>query len=343
MVTAAAIPLSLLWDIGWESTVGIDYFWAAPHANGYAAVLLAAMLALSIASRSENGVPLGRCRAPLGAWVILWGALVLAGALMLDRWWQVSYGLIAGIWPPPQILKAVAFFAVILGVWSLAPPGALSAIGSGSLLALIGVVTLAASFANQQHGATFYELACALYPAVLVAAAVTGQGRFPATLAALSYTALWLAAVWLLPLLPGSPLVSPIFNPRDHLLPPPFPLLLIVPAVVIDCLLHRRPSSEGSAWLNAVELGLAFGAVFIAVQWSFATFLLSPAAAKRFFASGGREWPFFLQIHPTAKQAFWDLPADALTASRAFIALLLAILSARVGLWIGEGMKAFRR
>jgi len=32
---------SLLWDYSWESTVGIDYLWAPPHAAGYAAVLLA--------------------------------------------------------------------------------------------------------------------------------------------------------------------------------------------------------------------------------------------------------------------------------------------------------------
>ena len=46
------------------------------------------------------------------------------------------------------------------------------------------------------------------------------------------YTLIFCATVWLLPLFPAKPQVAPIYNPLDHLMPPPFPLLLIVPALV---------------------------------------------------------------------------------------------------------------
>jgi hypothetical protein len=91
--------------------------------------------------------------------------------------------------------------------------------------------------------------------------------------------------VWLLPLLPGEPLVAPIYHPRDHLLPPPFPLLLLLPALAVDALLRAFPgrSQSPAGWGAAAEAGLAFGIVFLVAQWSFAQFLLSSAADNRFF------------------------------------------------------------
>src|SRR5213075_1051052 len=121
----------------------------------------------------------------------------------------------------------------------------------------------------RQHSAPFYEVACATYPLVLGALATAGRARWSATLGALTYTVLWGAMVWLLPLIPGVPLVAPIYNPRDHLLPPPFPLLLLAPALAIDVLLRvfpgraQRPAGIGAA----VEAGLAFAIVFIGGQW----------------------------------------------------------------------------
>ncbi len=160
-VTAAAIPLSLLWDYSWESTVGIDDVWAAPHLAGYLAVALAAVIACLLLSRREG---------TLGAWIVLWGAVAFVTAMLLERWWLAAYGLAAGIWHPPQLLKAVAFFAVIGGGWLVCEGRAFVA-ASGALLAMISVVTLATNFANRQHSAAFYQIACGSYPLVLAAVA----------------------------------------------------------------------------------------------------------------------------------------------------------------------------
>lgn len=316
---AAAVPLSLLWDYSWESTVGIDLAWSPPHVGTYVAVALAAISALVLALH-ERGV---------GPRVVLWGALAFVAALLFDRWWQSAYGLAAGIWHPPQLLKAVAFFALVLGAWWNTPG---SALASGSVLVLIGVVTLPATFANRQHGAPFYEIACAAYPVVLVACALVGTRRFSATAAALGYTLLVSSLVWLLPLFPAEPLTGPIFNPRDHLLPPPFPLLLVAPAFAIDLL--RARSARGGDWIAAIEAGLAFWLVFVVVQWTFSGFMLSPAADNWFFAGGGQHWPFFLQIQSSVKTTFWPEPDAAFTTQRALLAAGLAMISARIGLCV---------
>ncbi len=355
LLGAAAVPASLLWDFSWESTVGVDRFFAPPHVATYLAVALAAAGAFAELVETTRaraaGVALGRVRAPLGAWLVLWGALAFVTSVIFDRWWQAGYGLAAGIWHPPQILKAVAFFAVTGGAWlewharQARTGGALAfALAGGVLLSLVGVVTLASSFANLQRGALFFQLGCATYPVLLVALSVAGRLRFSASVAALAAFGLQLALVWLLPLIPGAPEVGPIYNPRDSLLPPPFPLLLVLPALAVDLLLRAKPgrSAPAASALAALELGLAFAAVFVLVQWTFAGFLLTPAADSWLFAGGGRHWPFFLRIDPSARTAFWHAPDDALTLLRGAGVAGLAVFAAGAGLALGTGLRRAR-
>jgi hypothetical protein len=333
---AAAVPGTLLWDYGWESTIGVDRVWSPPHAGNYAAVALAALTAIFCAGR---GVRIGRARLPLGAWIILWGSVAYAGAVFFDLWWQRSYGLAAGIWHPPQLMKAAGFFAIVIGAWHALREQAIAwIVGGGVLLALISVVTLPWTLANRQHSATFYQIAAGAYPAVLVTLATAGRARFSATLGACVYMLVIGAAVWLLPLVPGEPLTAPVYHPRTTLLPPPFPLLLIAPAFALDLLLKTLPARRTGLGAS-VEAGLAFCLVFGATQWQFATFLLSPAADGWFFAGGGRHWPFFLKISPSAQSSFWQVPGEELTTSRILVTVGIAVASAYLGQWVGRWMK----
>ncbi|MFI5317925.1 MAG: hypothetical protein ACHQ6T_19675 [Myxococcota bacterium] len=353
LLGAICIPLTLLWDFAWESTIGVDRILGPPHAANYLAVALAfaAALQMSFAATRSGvaGIAVGRVRAPLGAWISLWGAVAFAAALLFDRWWQSSYGLAAGIWHPPQIAKALAYFAVVAGAWIAwlgRREGELrAAVAAGALLAMISVVTTAQSFANRQHSAVFFELGCASYPLVLVAHAAALRRRAAATSAALAYMTIIAVMVWLLPLVPGTPEAGPVYNARTHLLPPPFPLLLVVPALALDALVSSAPRrvSRATDWLSALEAGLAFTALFIAAQWLFAPFLLSPAADGWLFAGGGREWPFFLRIDPALRSAFWETVSPDLDWASAGIAALLAVASARAGLWLGSALRQVRR
>jgi len=388
LFAAAGIPVSLLWDFSWESTVGIDRVWSAAHTATYLAVALAGVLALAlvwITTRTtagrESSVRLGRLHAPLGVWMTVWGAFAFAAAVLFDRWWQSAYGLGAGIWHPPQILKAVAFFGVITGVWLFCLSGQNSeglmegelmvdsakrsapinhqlanhqprvgfavafAGGGGLVMALITVMTLISIYPNRQHSAWFYKVACSTYPIVLVALARAGRLRFPAVVASFVYTAIVCLMVWLLPLFPAKPQVPPIYNPLDHLMPPPFPLLLILPALGLDALFRNWPwpAHRFQEWSKAGLAGLAFFIIFIATQWVFAEFLLTHLSDNWFFAGGGGHWPFFLRIDPLARQVFWETRQDEMNFTNTVFAAGLAMLSARLGLWIGAWMKRLQR
>jgi hypothetical protein len=365
LLASAGIPLSLLWDFSWENTVGVDLVWSAPHTANYLAVALAGLTALAfvlattrrIAARA-NGVRLGGFHAPLGVWLSVWGALAFMTAVLFDRWWQSSYGMSAGIWHPPQILKAVAFFAVATGAWLFGlnhqnqPRGERTrggglafVIGGGVVLALITVATLTLVYPNRQHAATFYEVGCGTYPIVLVALAKVGTLDRPATVASAVYMLIVCSMVWLLPLFPARPQVPPIYNPLDHLMPPPFPLLLIAPAVALDMLLRMIPSPalRSRPWLQAVAAGLVFFVVFSATQWLFAEFLLDDQADNWFFAGGGRHWPFFLKIDQPSRVAFWTFDKDPVNLTSAVVAAGLAVIASRIGLWIGAWMTRMRR
>src|SRR5258708_15539783 len=92
---------------------------------------------------------------------------------------------------------------------------------------------------NLQHRSHFYSVICTPFPLLLVLAARASKVRAAATLAAAAYTLLYIVVILVLPLFPAHPKLAPIYHPLDHMLPPAFPLLLLVPAAAID----------GIAWL----------------------------------------------------------------------------------------------
>ncbi|HXZ84876.1 MAG TPA: hypothetical protein VEI82_05250, partial [Myxococcota bacterium] len=161
----------------------------------------------------------------------------------------------------------------------------------------------------------------------------------------LAYMVLVGLMVWVLPLFPGSPEAGPVYNPRQHLLPPPFPLLLVVPALAIDGVVRFAPgrAQRGRIVGEAIEAGAAFFGLFALVQWSFSSFLLSERANDWFFAGGGHEWPFFLRIDPSARNAFWHGVSPALDGVSATLAALLAIAASGAGLWLGNALAEPRR
>src|SRR4030095_12195572 len=105
------------------------------------------------------------------------------------------------------------------------------------------------------------------------------------------------------------PKLAPIYNPVDRMVPPAFPLLLVLPAIGIDLVMRRSArcaaaaatgdSVERSAvgkwlhafgrsdWRLAIGLAVVFLAIFVPVQWYFSVFLLSAAAGNWVFARRG--------------------------------------------------------
>jgi hypothetical protein len=118
-------------------------------------------------------------------------------------------------------------------------------------------------------------------------------------------------------------------------------LLLIVPAIVFD--LVRRRVGEWNRWAKAAALGAAFLSSFLAVQWPFANFLMSPASRNWIFATNN--FPYFVRPgSPWALNIF--VPTEPTLAAfwrRMGIALVVAIVTTKVGFGWGEWMRRIRR
>ena len=142
-----------------------------------------------------------------------------------------------------------------------------------------------------------------------------------------------------LPLFPGQPLLGPIFVQVDRFMPPDFPLLLVAPALVIDVLLRRIAPGGWRDWGLAAIVAVAFLITFLAVQWPFADFLVSPWARNDLFGSHRMDYG----VPPEAQQRFYQLnPPDNLAVGIP-IALVIGFVSARFGLWWGNWMSRVQR
>lgn len=341
----AAITLGLLWDISWHASIGRDTVWTPAHVTVYIGALLAGLsgawgVARATAVRDPAAVAIWGLRAPLGDWTKVWGSAAMLTAAGFDAWWHQAYGLDLGILTPAHSCLATGMIAVHAGALLDAAPRhsvrKVFVFVAGTLLLLLATLLIEVSYPNRQRGAAFYQLACAAFPAVLVAVSRALGERWAATRAAAVYTALGLAMLWVLPLFPAQPLLAPILNPVEHMWPGLFPLLLLFPAMAID-LLRRR---------NAAVLGAAFLAVLLAVQWPMSGFLLSPGARNAFFA--GDQWYFGVTsgqegIFPRMgdwRYRFWDAPPDAGDLA---LALVIAVISATAGHLAGRFLSRVRR
>jgi hypothetical protein len=216
---------------------------------------------------------------------------------------------------------------------------------AGVLVVMATIIVTEKSYPNQQRGMLFYQLSAAIFPSYLVAVARAAKVKWAATGAALVYMAIMLGMIWILPLFKAQPLLAPIYNPVDRMVPPSFPLLLVVPAIVIDLIMARfgKPASLWRDWGLAVALGVAFLAAFMATQYSFSGFLLTPAADNWFFA-GNRWLPYFIRPGEW-RFRFWDLDngKDLLTVAGVATALVLAIVKSRIALALGAWMSKVQR
>ncbi len=367
LFSSISIVVGLIWDISWHRTIGRDTFWSPPHLLEQIAAAAAGIgcgwlvLRTTFAGTAESrarSVGVWGFRGPLGAWVCIWGAIMMITSAPFDDWWHNAYGLDVRIISPPHVVLALGMIAIQIGAMLMALAaqnrahedearrmGTVYALAAGILLAMHATVIMEyAAFGNHMHGSTFYRVTALGIPAILVASARASRLRWPATTTAAIYMAIIIAMIWTLQLFPAQPKLAPIFNPVTRMVPPPFPLLLIIPAVGIDLLMRRL---RGNDWWLSLVAGAAFVAIMLAVHWFFAEFLLSPHA--RSFLFGADQWDYTERLGPWRYQ-YWNLDRDATGAPSITeflrglgIAVVTAIVSVRIGLWWGNGMARVQR
>jgi hypothetical protein len=353
VAAAVMVVIGLMWDISWHMSIGRDTFWTPAHlliqGGGLLAGLSSAYLALHTTFRGTpearaSAVSFWGFRAPLGAWVSILGCGAMLTSAPFDDWWHNAYGLDVRIVSPPHIVLGVGMMGIVLGALlrtlalQNAADGAtrrraatMFAVSSGLFLTILAILLLENSYQASMHTGGFYRAMSKSIPFLLVAVAVAGRGRWPATTAAAVYMIALAGTSWVLMLFPATPKLGPIYQNITHYVPLNFPLLLIAPAFAID--LTWRWVRERSGWLAAIALGVAYLVVFVAVQWPFADLLLAH----------GRNWFFhtdnfvYWRPHSSERGAFefWSgEPSDAWFVTRFGWALVYAIVASAIGrLW----------
>jgi len=353
-LATTSVVVGVIWDISWHRTIGRDTFWTPAHLAIYLGGLLAGLTGAFLILRAtfarsgadDPGVRIWGFRGPLGAWIWAWGAAAMLVSAPFDDWWHNAYGLDVEILSPPHVVLAAGIIAIQLGSlilmlshqnrWTSASnrlPGLAFAYATGVLVTMLATLFMEESLPNNQHRGVFYKISAAAYPVILVAAARGARLRWPATAAAAAFMAIGAAMSWILPLFRAQPLLGPIMNPIDRMVPPPFPLLLLLPALAIDLLLQRVKQRD---WTLSLLLGAAFVWVFFVAQFHFAEFMLSPDARNWFFA--GDRWSYDERLGQ-AHHEFWGQTRDPITPRGMVVATLIGIVSARVGLWWGNWMR----
>ena len=350
------------WDISWHRSIGRDTFWTPAHIVIQLCGILAGIscgyliLSTTLDRRSllrRSSVQIWGFRGPLGAFLAAWGGIAMITSAPFDNWWHDAYGLDVKILSPPHMLLAAGILAVHIGALILILGNMNRAEGAreqrlqmlflyigGMILVCLMVLQMEITSRTAMHTVHFYRLVAMVAPMVLAGVARASNFKWAAATVAGVYTTFVLLMSWILPLFPAEPKLGPVYSHVTQFVPPEFPLLFIVPAFALDLLWQRTPDWGG--WKQAIVSGTLFLAVFAAVQWPFADFLMSPAARNWVFGSGYLSY----FVRPTslyARHLYWPLETGFAFWTEAAIALAIAIVTTRFGLAWGGWMRRVQR
>jgi len=293
-------------------------------------------------------------RGPLGAFIATWGCVAMLTSAPFDNWWHNAYGLDVKIVSPPHTLLSLGSFAIKVGALALMA-GLMNRsaekvqrtlmwlsvlVGAVCVSQLVTILTIPTWPANMHTAKCYLAVAIAI-PPVLIAPSWSLVRRWACTLVATTYTAIALAFQWILPLIPAEPKLGPVYQHIMHLIPLRFPLLLIVPAMMLDLLWSK--GGKWGRWKLAAASGPLFVLSFLAVQWPFANFLMSPGARNWVFGmayfayfdpAGFLYDPYKFEVAEKTPGEFWATMA---------VAVVVSILTARLGLAWGDWMRRLRR
>lgn len=369
VIASTCIVVGLIWDVSWHRTVGRDTFWTLAHLLEQAAAVIAGLtcgylvlrttFAGSVEQRSTSVRFWHYFYGPLGAWVCIWGTLMMITSAPFDNWWHNAYGLDVKIISPPHMVLAWGMVGIQVGAMLMTLSAqnraseddqplysAMYAYAAGILITMIAtVIQEDASVGNHMHGSKFYIITGWVIPLFLIGLSRASRLKWPATTITAIYMVITLAMSWILQAFPATPKLAPIFNPVTHMIPPSFPLLIIVPAFAVDVLMKR--SGIRNDWKLAAAIGVTWVALMLLVHWFWAEFLLSPAARNYFI--GADQWSYTDTLGDW-RYRYWTLDVDSagkwsasLFLKRLAIAVAVAMIASRISLFFGNGMTRVKR
>jgi hypothetical protein len=361
---ATSSAFGAYWDISWHISIGRDTFWTPAHMAIYLAGILAGIasgyliLTATFGNPSESRdstVSVWWFRGPLGCFIAAWGGFAMLTSAPFDNWWHSAYGLDVKILSLPHSILGIGEMAIGIGALLMICANLNRASGAyrdkleRALLYVGGVEIIGNALGILEmtpmqfmHTSRFYYSVAMAFPIVLLAVSRVSGRRWPMTTMAGIYTGAFLAALWIFPLFPAAPKLGPVYQHVTHMVPLWFPVLLIAPAFVLD-LVRMTMGARWGGWRSAIAAGAAFIATFVAVQWPFADFLISPAARNRIF--GTVYFAFFdpanLRYNPY-RFVHLDKTNAAFIHGMA-VALVLSIVFCSIGMALGNWMRQVKR
>src|SRR5207249_10706942 len=182
-LASTSIVVGLLWDISWHISIGRDTFWTPAHICIYLGGVLSGCVGgwlaikhtfLAGPAEQNASVSVFGLRAPLGAWVAIWGALAMLTSAPFDDWWHNAYGLDVKFISPPHAVLGLGMFAISLGAVLLVlarqnrgqegAGGGLFVYAGGIFLTLGSVFITEYTFPNLQHTGLFFKICAGALP-----------------------------------------------------------------------------------------------------------------------------------------------------------------------------------
>ena len=363
VIASVCIATGLYWDISWHETIGRDSFWTPAHLVIQFGALLAAFGSAWVIMRTtfggdtearRNSVKVLGFRGPLGAFIAAWGGGAMLTSAPFDNWWHEAYGLDVKIISPPHMLLALGIAGIMWGGAILAASYLNRAEGEQRarlqrMLLFVGgfiivqAMTLKLEYTNRVllHSGISYMVIGIGTLLMLEGLASAAGHRWARTIMTGVYAAFVLILMWVLPLFPAQPKLGPVYQDITHMVPLPFPILLIVPAFFLDLIWPLF--KDAPRWQWAIFGGASFLAILIVVEWPFASFLMSPMARNRFFAT--IDFPYFaLPTSPTVRHVFvhWEQSPGEFWRNMG-LGFLFSVASMWAGIYWGEWLKKVRR
>jgi hypothetical protein len=355
----------ILWDISWHRSIGRDKFLSPPHILIYLGAIFAGLFSgiqvIWNSIRPTETVKASTVRvwgvfySSLGSLFCIWGAIAMLTSAPFDDWWHSAYGLDVTILSPPHTLLGLGMFFLVFGacisiIKHLNAGGmerdqnilrALLIVCGGSMLTM--TYTLGTEFLHTRgmQGGLFYIIAAGTTLLFLPALSRALRMKWGMTVIALSYFFILALSNWILQIFPAEPKLGPILTHTTHFQPGNFPMLIFIPAMLMDWTLGRM---KGSEWVKALLLSTCFVLVMLMVEYPFSGWLIaSPYTRNWFFGSDSwyfgdaPDWPYRYKIHPFLISSPRVLAVDLL------IAIVIGTLAARLSLRWGRWMQMIRR
>jgi hypothetical protein len=361
-LAVTSVTIGAHWDVSWHRSIGRDTFWTPAHIAIYMCGVLAGIccgyLILNTTFRKPrefvaSSVSVFGFRAPLGAFLAAWGGLTMLTSAPFDNWWHSAYGLDVKIISPPHTVLVLGIFAVDIGTFFLITAAMNRAEGAlfrklqwllvylgGLLLVLTMFFRMEYTWDIKLHAAGAYITVAIGVPTYFAMLWECSRNRWAATFASLFYTLFLIGLILILPLFPAAPKLGPVYQPVHQFIPPLFPLLLIVPAFLMDLLLQKTETWK--AWMIALVAGPVFVLSLIAVEWPFASFLMTPAAKNRFFGAGYLDYGTPSWSHAALRE-FLNPEHGLVLWKGLAVAMLYAALSTWIGVALGKWMRKVQR